>query len=681
MRKDIPLYCNKIIELAILTLIIVTPLLFSKDTESTFLIPKETFSKSVILFMLGVWLINISMSGRVRIPPLLLCLPLISLILVAAISLINIINSPYIHLSLWDLSNLLSFIILYFIIYGTIRTNLQIERIVFVFILIGGFTALYGVLQYYGIDYFHYWVGNVGRKSMFSTFGNPNFVAEYHIAIIPISLVVFLFAPSLWKKVIGGSCVLIASICLLISQTRGSWVGFGLSIIFLLSLLKLKDRKVFRGARRTVQIIFILAAIILLGFGVADLQSHGLSEVKAVVSRVGSIFTFGDEFRRFVWHATVIMIKEHPFMGVGLGGFKQQYPEYQAKLLGREEYPSYVQGSNVPQAHNEFLQVWAEMGISGIIIVVWLVYAFFYHGITTLKRLKTPYMWKLAAGMLAGCFAVLVHAIASFPFHLASTASVFVPLCSLIAVMGAIESSETVPVYLKEISSEKSNPKRDRLSPFHVRERSNPKKDRPCPGQPFHIREGSYRPPRWILVAQGLIVALTVICMVITIKPIMADISLKLGNALLKQKEWDVAREYITKGISLNPYEGRLHFALAIAYNGKGDDEKSLYELKKSLETFKDVNIYNNLGATYMRKGMADEAIGEWKKAVAVRPDLVDTHIFLGKAYEEKGMLKESEREYKKAIWYSNPKKDRPSPFHIGEGSKVKNGQEKKEDK
>ncbi|MBI2446967.1 MAG: hypothetical protein HYV48_00250, partial [Candidatus Omnitrophica bacterium] len=185
-------YCNKIIELALLTLIIVTPLLFSKETESTFLITKEAFSKSVILFMTMVWLIKLSSNNEVKICKSPMNLPIFFLILAAFISLINLVHSTAIHLSLWDLSNLLCFIILYFIISDVIKTGGQIERILVIFVLIGGWTALYGVLQYYGIDYFHYWVGNAGRKRMFSTFGNPNFVAEYHIAILPISLIFFL---------------------------------------------------------------------------------------------------------------------------------------------------------------------------------------------------------------------------------------------------------------------------------------------------------------------------------------------------------------------------------------------------------------------------------------------------------------------------------------------------------
>ncbi len=646
-------YCNKIIELALLTLIIVTPLLFSKETESTFLITKEAFSKSVILFMTMVWLIKLSSSNEVKICKSPMNLPILFLILAAFISLFKLINSTAIYLSLWDLSNLLCFIILYFIISDVIKTRGQIERILVIFVLIGGWTALYGILQYYGIDYFHYWVGNTGRKSMFSTFGNPNFVAEYHIAILPISLIFFLFGSSLWKKVLGGFGFVAASLCLLISQTRGSWVGFALSIIFLCIMLKLKDRKVFADAKRTIRIILILAIIVLFGFGAADLEKHGLKEVKAVVNRAYSIFTFGDEFRRFVWQGTIIMIKEHPFTGVGLGGFKQRYPEYQAKFLERDEYPSYVQASNVPQAHNEFLQVWAEMGILGVAAVLWLVSALFYNGISILKKLKTPYMWKLESGMLAGCFAVLIHAIVSFPFHLASTASVFVPLCSLISVMGSGEFCED-------------------------------KGDRPAP--PARLTPGPFtisprlRPP-WILIAQILIIVLTVICTVITVRPIMADIYLKLGGAFLKERRWDIAKEYITKGISLNPHDGKLHFALAVAYNGKGDTDRSIQELKRSLETFKDVNIHNNLGATYMRKGMLDDAIAEWGKAAVVRPDLIDTHIFLGKAYRSKGMLKESEREYKKAIWFIN------RAIEIDPGNEelkakygmLKNEQEKKE--
>jgi len=58
----------------------------------------------------------------------------------------------------------------------------------------------------------------------------------------------------------------------------------------------------------------------------------------------------------------------------------------------------------------------------------------------------------------------------------------------------------------------------------------------------------------------------------------------------------------------------------------------------------------NNIGAAYRRKGMYDEAIAEYEKALEINPNHADAHYNLGVAYGEKGMYDEEIAEYKKAL-------------------------------
>ncbi|MFA5032468.1 MAG: tetratricopeptide repeat protein [bacterium] len=59
---------------------------------------------------------------------------------------------------------------------------------------------------------------------------------------------------------------------------------------------------------------------------------------------------------------------------------------------------------------------------------------------------------------------------------------------------------------------------------------------------------------------------------------------------------------------------------------------------------------YNNLGNIYAQKGLLDEAIQEYKKALILNPDSPDIHNNLGDVYERKGLLDEAIQKYKKTL-------------------------------
>jgi len=59
---------------------------------------------------------------------------------------------------------------------------------------------------------------------------------------------------------------------------------------------------------------------------------------------------------------------------------------------------------------------------------------------------------------------------------------------------------------------------------------------------------------------------------------------------------------------------------------------------------------HSKLGNAYFKKGMLDEAISEYKKALTINPNFIAVHSNLGYAFHNKGMLDEAISEYKKAL-------------------------------
>jgi tetratricopeptide (TPR) repeat protein len=60
----------------------------------------------------------------------------------------------------------------------------------------------------------------------------------------------------------------------------------------------------------------------------------------------------------------------------------------------------------------------------------------------------------------------------------------------------------------------------------------------------------------------------------------------------------------------------------------------------------KTAEVYNEIGDLYLRKGMYDEALAEYKNAISVDPDCAISHFNLSIVYEKKGMQAEADEEY-----------------------------------
>lgn len=103
---------------------------------------------------------------------------------------------------------------------------------------------------------------------------------------------------------------------------------------------------------------------------------------------------FSTIMRLNYWQETLEIIKAHPFAGVGPGNFNLKMSRY---------------------AHNSYLQIWAQMGIFGLVSFIWIIVAVFKSGFRNLKGSLYP---KQAAALLAASSVFLIHNFLDFTFFL-----------------------------------------------------------------------------------------------------------------------------------------------------------------------------------------------------------------------------------------------------------------------
>jgi len=93
------------------------------------------------------------------------------------------------------------------------------------------------------------------------------------------------------------------------------------------------------------------------------------------------------------YRTTLSIIADHPVTGVGTGGFADAYAE---KVKGTARTPT-------QNPHNEFLLMWAQLGIAGLAALVWLFWRQWRLAARLPTRLEQELAYGLVITMVIGC--------------------------------------------------------------------------------------------------------------------------------------------------------------------------------------------------------------------------------------------------------------------------------------
>lgn len=137
--------------------------------------------------------------------------------------------------------------------------------------------------------------------------------------------------------------------------------------------------------------------------------------------------------RYFIWQVTLDMIRSHPFAGLGYGNYQRRFACFRDAKQEEERFKTLnwvAQSEATPYAHNEYLHIWAESGILGLLGFLGLVAAILRQIMLGIwKRSKEAiYLWG-ALGVVA---AMLIHSLVSYPLHLPLNGSIFWVLSGII---------------------------------------------------------------------------------------------------------------------------------------------------------------------------------------------------------------------------------------------------------
>ncbi len=174
-------------------------------------------------------------------------------------------------------------------------------------------------------------------------FGNPNDMAIHLVTMVPIAIAMAIGTKRILKKLILFACALLFVGGIVVTYSRGGFVGLMGSSLFLVWGLSRRgtDRK-----RNSLAIIgFVAAAAVLLVVAPGNYLARILSIVGLAADPMGS----ASARKTLLMHSVIVMLR-NPF-GVGMGNYRYMAPHDAVN-------------------HNAYTQVATEMGILALIVYV-----------------------------------------------------------------------------------------------------------------------------------------------------------------------------------------------------------------------------------------------------------------------------------------------------------------------
>jgi putative inorganic carbon (HCO3(-)) transporter len=218
---------------------------------------------------------------------------------------------------------------------------------------------------------------------IYGTLRNPNLLGGYLVAAIPLGVAGALAWRGILRWVAAG-LALLGPLAVYLTYSRGAYVALAAeAAVFGLFALAAFRRKKWTWA-------IAAAILVILAFGVWWAWEH----VPVFQTRVASIVTprgdSSNSFRMNVWLATIAMIRDSWWLGVGIGNdaFRHGYALYM------------ISGYEALGAYNIFLEWAAEAGVFALFAFIWLVGA-------AMARCMEAFAGGMSRPWAAGAFAAL----------------------------------------------------------------------------------------------------------------------------------------------------------------------------------------------------------------------------------------------------------------------------------
>jgi O-antigen ligase len=332
--------------------------------------------------------------------------------------------SAYWHATFSQLLLYISYGILCFLLTQTLTSSHKVRTLGTALVIYGSTLGLFAVLQNLSSPTKLYWLLTPRFGGwIYGPYVNHNHYAGLIEMLIPVPLV---FAFSRFgnqrERWIAASAAAFMAATIFLSGSRGGMIAFTAEIAIFVIL-------VFRQRQKQNTAILLGAFVVV---ALAMIAWTGGHEVKARIATFAGNkrSDLATDVRLQIDRDILRMFSHHPLLGWGQGTFADVYPKFR----------SFYTDSVVNAAHNDFLQVLAETGITGFGIMLWFLV------ITARNALRKSANWTsnlngaVAVAALLGISGIMVHSLFDFNMQIPANAAFFYALCTVAAMKPRFKS-------------------------------------------------------------------------------------------------------------------------------------------------------------------------------------------------------------------------------------------------
>ncbi|OGH38079.1 MAG: hypothetical protein A3B44_04275 [Candidatus Levybacteria bacterium RIFCSPLOWO2_01_FULL_38_21] len=506
--------CNKVIEFSFYAIFLLIPLAIWANTSELF-----EFNKMWLAFGLGIiiavsWIIKSIVKKELRIQKTPLDIPIL---LFLASQFLSTIFSWDRHISFWGYysrfnGGLLSIILYIFLYYAFVTNFLNkddgifksplgvVKRFLNLSIITGVIVSLWGLPSHFGYDPtclvfrgnldVSCWAADFQpRVRIFSTLGQPDWLAAYLSILLPVSIAFLLenfkFDPKRIFKINRlGIFYSISSILfytdLLYARSRSAILATGIAFIFLLFAYFYIKKVKFKVLNFTIPVVIFLLITFMVGLPFTIFNKFSYQEVKSRLSpppsktqvkaekpapaHTGELGgTDSGKIRLLVWRGAIEAFRNNPLFGTGVETFAFAYYRYKIPAHNLTSEWNFLYN----KAHNEFLNYLATTGTFGITTYLLMIGWFLYLSlkkILTLIRKKEQENFFLILSLLASYITILITNFFGFSVVIVNIYLFMIPI--FVFVLENMINQEKQLFVFKDKTSGSEPLANSRLSPF-----------------------------------------------------------------------------------------------------------------------------------------------------------------------------------------------------------------------
>jgi len=530
-KSDTRPYCDRVIIAILFAIIVAIPLYYDINIYSVFDLSKITVLYILTFTILAAWsikaIISCQKNSRANLTHLSsestqkvvdvehnawykarpLRLPIIALVLACGLSTILSIN-PYLsfvgtYKRYGGFISTLVYVSLFFAIVNFIDRR-RISLLMNVIIFTAGIASVYGILQYFGIDYYRWSMFSGYGTRVFGTFGHPAFFSAFITMTIPLILIkIFSSLNFRYSTFLYIGILALVTVAFYYTRTRASFLGLIISSLFFFSLVGKKN--LLANKAKTIVVITILAGISIyfnvnnessviarftgdirsesldnnFGNETSSLQDIDLTQqelsppsvpvdgmvdtdygLRQYSPKLSPDYLGGRDGQASGWYVNLIhrltgsskprallyltglsIIHDYPLLGIGPDTLSMIYYQYLSEVCKKTN--EYVGTEKQTRMHNAFLDATVSGGLLGLGVYLWFIFAFA-RMIWMGSRNANETDRILIIGLCAGCLAYFVQNQFSFGHIPIITLFWFLTAMSVVVCSKSYSSSNIV---------------------------------------------------------------------------------------------------------------------------------------------------------------------------------------------------------------------------------------------